>query len=892
MRKTMDRSNHGVLIFLLLFVASTCRGQLSQFKCPENQCILHGDPPDSRAETSGQERGRRTFGCSTGNTLNIPRRDGITEVHVLGAYEPVSGIRGFQQQPSAVGKIRVKISNRPGYVSAGRMALILLSYEAVEWEIESLDIDFIKEIEIYSYYATHSLVTYINQPSQSPTLLKHSRYRGYGNNIFKVTPLLRDVKNKYGVLTSLTGTYKTSGWDLHVGSKCDGGSEPSVPVDDNSVTGCLTASNCWIKFNFSAPTIWNDCAGGAQYVRRSGYSNGMFLGVQLCSATRYKLFLSNSFSTEFKHIADGSGHGQDHCEFMAARGLSERRASASVADLYDSPTTEGYYRYRWGQQIQYGKIGLKPDWSGKYYTKWYECGMTVPGSYRVVDYDGSLNIGVVTHRPTPPPTRPPPGIATTTTTTTTIKPPVLTLVFLKRPQNKTAEVGDTLTLECNTIQQGVTQWFHNGRLLTAATPNIHVLPGGVLVIPRIDITLFGRYICVVTSGTRSVTATAWIKAERPPNICSSEFQQRPSDITKHVGDPALLSCASVDGVFWKKNEVPLQVSNREDFQKGRIRLLSNGYLLIDNVRASDDGVYTCVATSSAGCTSEAQATLTVQTETDLNSICGRPVLSQPLVKTPQVVRGRIVGGDDAPFGSAPWYVQLYSEELRGFCGGILLNSKWVITAAHCIATFKERHPRKESLNHRNFYLKLGVYDAMVRQSSEEHYMAAENGIISHENFDKAVYDNDIALIQLATEVRFTDYILPACLERIDFYQASFFAQGGVGVTVGLGRLAERVNAQPRYLKEITLPLVDPELCRNSTSYPTTSNMFCAGYDREVMGDTCAGDSGGPFVMKHADKWYLVGIVSWGEGCARTGKFGFYTHVGKYFDWIQGHVAAN
>jgi hypothetical protein len=63
---------------------------------------------------------------------------------------------------------------------------------------------------------------------------------------------------------------------------------PGINADDNdnTVTGCLTSDNCWIKYNFNAPTAWNDCAGGAQYVKRSHYANGMFLGVQLCSATR------------------------------------------------------------------------------------------------------------------------------------------------------------------------------------------------------------------------------------------------------------------------------------------------------------------------------------------------------------------------------------------------------------------------------------------------------------------------------------------------------------------------------------------------------------------------------------------------------------------------------
>jgi hypothetical protein len=79
-------------------------------------------------------------------------------------------------------------------------------------------------------------------------------------------------------------------------------------------------------------------------------------------------------------------------------------------------------------------------------------------------------------------------------------------------------------------------------------------------------------------------------------------------------------------------------------------------------------------------------------------------------------------------------------------------------------------------------------------------MAAENGIISHENFNELIYDNDIALIKLATEVRFTDYIVPVCIGRMNFYRDNFFAPGGLGVAVGLGSLAEDVRALPRYLK--------------------------------------------------------------------------------------------
>jgi hypothetical protein len=100
--------------------------------------------------------------------------------------------------------------------------------------------------------------------------------------------------------------------------------------------------------NFGTPSSWNDCAGGDKYVKRTPYYHGLFLGVQLCSPTRYKLFLSDSVSTEFKHIADGSGHGTDHCELMAIDGVSEQTARASDEGTLKSPSAEGKKRRHFG----------------------------------------------------------------------------------------------------------------------------------------------------------------------------------------------------------------------------------------------------------------------------------------------------------------------------------------------------------------------------------------------------------------------------------------------------------------------------------------------------------------------------------------------------------------
>lgn len=64
-------------------------------------------------------------------------------------------------------------------------------------------------------------------------------------------------------------------------------------------------------------------------------------------------------------------------------------------------------------------------------------------------------------------------------------------------------------------------------------------------------------------------------------------------------------------------------------------------------------------------------------------------------------------------------------------------------------------------------------------------------------------------------------------------------------------------------------------------------MFCAGYYDEAK-DACQGDSGGPHTNSIHDTWFLTGIVSWGEECAKDGKYGVYTRVSLYYYWIK-HV---
>lgn len=108
-----------------------------------------------------------------------------------------------------------------------------------------------------------------------------------------------------------------------------------------------------------------------------------------------------------------------------------------------------------------------------------------------------------------------------------------------------------------------------------------------------------------------------------------------------------------------------------------------------------------------------------------------------------------------------------------------------------------------------------------------------------------------------------------------------------GIASGWGTLKE--DGKPScVLQEVEVPVISNEECRNTnySSKMISDNMMCAGYPATGQKDTCQGDSGGPLVRERDDKKYeLIGIVSWGNGCARPGYPGVYTRVTRYLDWI-------
>jgi len=256
-----------------------------------------------------------------------------------------------------------------------------------------------------------------------------------------------------------------------------------------------------------------------------------------------------------------------------------------------------------------------------------------------------------------------------------------------------------------------------------------------------------------------------------------------------------------------------------------------------------------------------------------NGECGNPKY-----KLRYLFQHRIVGGTPATYGTVPWQAAIFNRQNTSHCGGVLIDRRKIITAAHCFKSGTKPYQYK---------IYLGKYHQSLSERDAGEKMVRIRKIFVHERYDDKPNNNDIALIMLKDPVQYTDYIRPVCLPDV----RSSIITGQTALVTGWGETKDRYNRN-NVIQKVDVRIISSKQCNRwmsaITSEPDTitPNMVCAGY--KVGGkDACQGDSGGPLIVEQSEgRHVLIGIVSWGFGCAKKNRPGVYTKIQNYIEWIN------
>ncbi|XP_044267572.1 brachyurin-like [Tribolium madens] len=228
---------------------------------------------------------------------------------------------------------------------------------------------------------------------------------------------------------------------------------------------------------------------------------------------------------------------------------------------------------------------------------------------------------------------------------------------------------------------------------------------------------------------------------------------------------------------------------------------------------------------------------------------------------------RIIGGNQARAGQFPFAAAIFTKTFNSvvFCEGVLLSTRWILTAGHCVENGTE------------FSIALGsnsLYDDdpnRINVSTTNYFL--------HPEFNRTSLDNNIALIKLRQNIKFNDYIGKIYLPVMVY-------GSNVSVTaIGWGQVSDYEPAPVGHLNYVNLVTISNDLCRISFGQHVTENVICVyGVYNE---GPCTGDSGSPLIYylngRHP---IVVGVFSFisSRGCESLDPSG-YMRVFPYLNWI-------
>jgi len=270
----------------------------------------------------------------------------------------------------------------------------------------------------------------------------------------------------------------------------------------------------------------------------------------------------------------------------------------------------------------------------------------------------------------------------------------------------------------------------------------------------------------------------------------------------------------------------------------------------------------------------------------------------------------IVNGTPAPEGKYPWQVRIYSsmEDERGFCGGSIIASQWVLTASHCLAKGESHGGPNTAVDPADVVVGYGSIDRRKTTKIPAAKVFVHQGYLSKGLDGKA----DVALIKLERPIANPDTVTLADPET----DKKFLTPGAKVTVTGWGALWSPYDKDvealipdlgprqemmdkwqfPLELREVEIDSMDNDTC-NATFQPARLSVAQSEICAMIKGstkDSCQGDSGGPLIVAaDVPRGFLqVGVVSWGTMCGNRVTPSVFARVSSFSDWINDTMKNN